>query len=336
MKGGRTLFGVAAALTGLLLSLCAAGAAGAFSPTPIATVIDLPHDCEMRFAPRLSPKAIPKLARQMGNAWSGCVKVRGLAVNGQLFADPDAYYRTGGDSWDAPAFYTDNPKLIADGSDRARWVEVSGFIAECDSLYFSRDYEQSWKSPDDGPCAKRGGMIMLVKEAQIGEPFLLTRRTSDRDRQRLGDLALVPAFDIAPPRVQALANDWLAAVRTGDREAYGRLMPDAAHDHDTEQALFEDARLDWLRKLPADRPIQLLVQNDRWYPNWQPTTYLGCVCRDDDCAGRWPINVYDAGLNPSRPYACVSILRDRYDRNGAWFAISGYDPRTLREPARRR
>ena len=310
-----------------LLSLGGASPSVAISYLTITTMARTPANCRPETARKTTVSAFRDLPFHIAPE---CVRVRGLLVDGLLFASLDDYHRAGGtnsplgDVWGLIA--DDHPHLLKASSPKAAWVELTGIVAHCTASY------HPWPGPRGRYCEETTGRVLIVKDARKGKSFTLERPASEADRA--GFAALLDLRDDNPEasEVRDLASRWVAALQGGDLARFLAIARLGATHTGPQETLFTTPEWRSVRDPSRALPLRIFGENypQSAYPSW---TYYACVCREADCTGRWPITSWDAGLNPRHPYVCTEIKRGYPDRN-IWSLWMSEDSRTLREPAR--
>ncbi|HUQ11328.1 MAG TPA: hypothetical protein VM146_13525 [Steroidobacteraceae bacterium] len=206
-----------------------------------------------------------------------------------------------------------------------RHVTIVGRVQDCESIRamaHASDGENE-VSYITGYCHSANGAYLWVNGLRFhgGPPFF--RQMGSYERADYGDLAPVPADWPHRERVEALAAEFLTALRAGDSATLGRI-------HFGSVGLKrEDAEAQTLRFLLKDRhspfaslrlgatPPQMAILTWRSeldhdaerQANRRKDDYdaFVCFCRTGDCAGRWPIDEIDTDNLPSRPYACTQV-----------------------------
>jgi hypothetical protein len=162
-----------------------------------------------------------------------------------------------------------------------------------------------------GYCHYEGGPTIVVSAYDISEGRY-ERMTGEAARRRYGNLAPMPSDWPARAQVEAVAAEFLQALRAGDgpklaalhetngeTNEHGRaLLFDLLHNP---ESVFAQAR----RAAPAQTAIFVSAAEDGTLLGREARAATICFCRTADCGDRWPIAFNDADNDPSRPYACV-------------------------------
>jgi hypothetical protein len=341
---------------GLALALAAAGvgtdapAAGRKATQPREFVLVLRPDvaqCPTGALPRVS---VVEVAADPVRFKGACVRLQGVWAGDGLYADLDAYQRR------ATAFgpYEDEPKAAAGGVgvyappdliarkaaayDMPVRADMVGKLGTCEDL-------AKGALMVSGYCRGGAGAILAVDDADLA-PLRVSRLVSEDDRRKFGNLAPAPADWAAAAQVDGLLAAWLQAVAHGDADTLARLHGKGdslkgARPDEVMRAVEIDEGL-WSEVRSWSRPHQTAVfvakprgasGPDRSNSRWDQAA-VGCVCREDDCAGRWPISYADTGTNGARPYLCVELRRSGKDRASPspWRVSAHADDRRLSEP----
>lgn len=206
-------------------------------------------------------------------------------------------------------------------SERYQHVSILGYVQDCEEV---RACALASAGPDEivfvtGYCHSYNGAHIAVARLRKrkGEPF--ERQMGAAARPGYGDLAPAPEDWLHRAKVDALASEFLEAVRSKDRDKLLQLHFDNAglkwEDDKVKliRFLLEDRRspfADFRRR--SDLPQrQILVERDllesRDERDADNYSSVVCFCREDDCTDRWPIATFDADNLPVRPYVCTTI-----------------------------
>jgi hypothetical protein len=207
-------------------------------------------------------------------------------------------------------------------------VSIVGRVQDCEEV---RACVHEAAGPDEivmisGYCHNSNGAYIWIENLRRrkGRPF--ERQMTARPGYR--DLTPAPEDWAHRAKVDALADEFLKALRSGDRE---RLL--ALHFRNAELE-WEDDEAQVVRFVLKDRKSpfldtrkrselpqrQILVEraslesnDERDSSNYRATI---CFCREDDCTGRWPIASFDADNLRTRPYVCTTVSPYYVHRKG--------------------
>jgi hypothetical protein len=166
-----------------------------------------------------------------------------------------------------------------------------------------------------GYCHYESGPTIVVDAYEIsGQRF--ERMTGEAARGRFGNLVAMPADWPTRAAVEAIAAEFLAALRGRDRAALTALhdIRDSANEHDramlydlldSQYSVFAQARA----AAPAQTAIFVSAAADGtpFGRDSADPAAIVCFCRTSDCADRWPLTFNDANNAPGRPYACTKV-----------------------------
>lgn len=284
-----------------------------------------PEDCSARVATKAT---VGEIANQPAEFNGRCVAVDGVMHGMKLFESVDGVYLEPTDtlnpSSNGAQLGLDNMRGRRSGS--YQHVSIVGRVQDCEEIRAC----VLESAPGEyvivtGYCHSFNGAYLWVESLRKRKGPAFERQMGSAARPGYGDLAPAPANWTHRPQVDALADEFLEALRMKDRE---RLI--AIH--------FRNVDLDWkddeaelirfmlkdpkspfldLRKRPQSPQREIFVErasiesddeNDSDYAN-DPDDYSAtiCFCREDDCTGRWPIARFDADNLRTRPYACTHV-----------------------------
>ena len=194
-----------------------------------------------------------------------------------------------------------------------------------------------------GYCHYHDGPTIIVQHYRLGRGGF-ERLTGEASRQRFGNIAPIP--DDWPHRraLEAMAADFLGALRSGDRARMAALhdiRPNTTHAHDSRMLalLLDDPNSPFAELRRRDTPQTLILTTTR---DGRPfagddndgVSGILCFCRAEDCSGRWPIAQFDADNAPARPYACTIVEPRDWSARGAGLNTPIGSTGFLAEPAR--
>lgn len=274
-----------------------------------------------------APTTVPQIAADPDEYVGRCVAIEGVMQRMFLFESVDGVYLQPRDGLNPASngFRLGLDHIVGHFSERYRRVAILGRVQDCETVRSALDASAGpgdlvWVS---GYCHYYNGPYLWVHDVQYrsGRPF--ERRMGSYERKDYGDLE--PAPDNWPHRaqVEALASDFLRALRTADRERLaGMHFRDVGDEWPEEEAamlrfLLRDGRSPFASIRTGRVPPQhiILVERSRLYPEAdEPSadekadySALVCFCRAPSCDGRWPIATFDADNVPGRPYACTRV-----------------------------
>ena len=281
-----------------------------------------------------------------------CVRVSGVWSGRELYADLDAYHRRGGrhtiyDDITRPRTFQvgvyapdDLIKLKGGSYDTPTAADMIARVGDCEDL---------WKGAlfVAGYCHSDFGAYLAVEDADLA-PLRLARLVSDKDRFQVGDLAVAPKDWAHRGAQEKLIRDWMRAFAAREEKAlielYGLSGPqlDQARKWSDTPGVSPPAPAyaDFQTYRPG-RQVEVFLEKphdasgpDSSREGWDWDS-IGCVCREADCTGRWPIGRMDARNNPMRPYVCLEFSRVGPDNEPPrWQLRAHLDERRMIEPGR--
>ena len=280
----------------------------------------------------------PAIARIQADpdAWIGrCVRLRGIAAAGRLYADRPALAETlrpsGKPATGSIVIY---PVRAVPRPARAASVELVGRIGSCAYAHAAMEGLRA-EQPDQ--ILMVGGYCHTSLETYV-EPAQI-RRLGTEGVRRLVEAELPPsrrALVEAPAGLPgaeahlAAARRLIASIAAADEVEFRRLVTPSSQDE--LEKLAGAAIPGWLRQDMADarrlfvaaaarqsgfgsandwKPFVERVALDGWKksPREAPTAFVICGCRTASCAGRWPVSPLDADRAASRPYLCFRTVK---------------------------
>ena len=271
---------------------------------------------------------IPQISADPKKYEGHCVAVDGVMQWASLFENADGLYLQPRDTLN-PA--SNGLRIGLDNvsrhfSERYRHVSILGRVQDCETV---RSCVQASAADGElvmvsGYCHYFDGPYVFVHGLELRRGPAFERRMGGYGRDGYGDLE--PAPEDWPHRttVDALASEFLRALRSNDRERLAGLH-------------FRDVGLDWKEDETAllhfllsarDSPFAnirtsqtspqqvVLIERQRLRQSQEdsatgnePSDYTAtvCFCRERNCSGRWPIATFDADNIAARPYACTRV-----------------------------
>ena len=275
-----------------------------------------------------APVAIAKVQAGL-DVWIGrCVRLRGIAAGGRLYADrlalAEAIRPDHGPPLGSIVIY---PTAGARPGGKAAWVDLIGRIGSCAAHH---DLAEQGRAEQPDSIIMVGGYCHTSVETYV-RPERITRLPGDGvPRLTEAELPKARRTLVQAPAGQARAGAHLAAVRAliaailaGDEPAFRRLV-----SPETQAELDQHANRplpDWLRDdvgaahrqfaaarqnrsaFAAIGEIRLFVAREALADaaKGNAADYFACGCRTADCSGRWPVTPLDADRDPARPYLCL-------------------------------
>ncbi|MEO7689540.1 MAG: hypothetical protein ABIS51_09650 [Sphingomonas sp.] len=268
-------------------------------------------------------------------AWEGrCVRVRGIAVNIELFADRQAMLE------DIGGFGKSRRRSIIilarhpqPTHRRPILVEVTGAVGSCatDNAIVAA---MAAAEPDSfimvgGYCHTSLATYIRpisIRDLHGGNPVRLVEGEVPLDRRQLVE---APAGLPGRVEITVAARSLVAAIAARDEETFRRLSsPDVQRELDRSNSEMPD----WLRRDLAESHRDFVKITGSNSPFASVSTLAGrqervlierseladaledsggkpeltiCWCKTADCSGRWPVIAFDADNLPRRPYLCV-------------------------------
>jgi hypothetical protein len=166
-----------------------------------------------------------------------------------------------------------------------------------------------------GHCHWQDGAVIHAVSWSEEPPRSYRRLMGERARARVGSFARLPQASPQRAALESFANDFLRALRAGDRAALAQLhdvAPQASERDPALRALLDDPGSVWaeIRRGPVPRRAIFAPtrpQSAAPEPAGDLPEGLACFCRVRDCSGAWPIAWADADNAAERPYACTFV-----------------------------
>lgn len=299
------------------------------APLLVALLVALVHpamsaDCIQRDAIRVT---VPQVARHPDDYMDKCVLIDGVMYGHSLFETVAGVYVRSPDPLDDTK---SGLRLGVDGARQRvragyRHVTLLGRIQDCEAI---RQMVHAAEGPDEvvmvaGFCHTAYGPYVDIEDLRYheGAPFL--RQTASDAPPDYGDIEPVPADWPHRAKIEALAEKFLAALRTTDRATLTDIhFEDVGPEWNEDKArllhfLLDDPRSPFPAVRRSGSTPQTMILSYRELVHPGPDDDLReaeadysafvCFCRERECSGRWPIASFDADNTPDRPYACTLI-----------------------------
>jgi hypothetical protein len=301
------------ALSAILLIACLSSGALAADPPSEET----PETCTARNSQRAT---VAQIATD-SDAYEGeCVAVDATMHYTSLFDNVDGVYVEPPDSTNPSSsglrIGLDN--ISRHSSDRYRGVSVVGRVQDCETV---RNCVHSSAGENEivmisGYCHYYDGAYLWVHDLKFRRAPAFVRHMGDKERDDYGDLAIAPPNWLNRAKVEALADEFLQALRTGDGDKLADLhFRNVGLEWEDDEAamlkfLLKDRRSPFSAIRTARTPPQRIILVEKSLLEEQSSdeyTATVCFCREKDCTGRWPIATFDADNISARPYACTRV-----------------------------
>ena len=297
---------------------------------------------------------VSQIGRDVGRFVDRCVRVSGLLYQGILHDNRESLYLARLGSWDGGALRSSPIHHLWVGGPRRQGLDnrtpvpatVVGRIDTCDQRHRRnvgemRRFEEIVVASSH--CYAAEGQLIMASEV-VTARGATERMTGEAARQRFGNLAPMPAAWPERARTEAVTGQFLAALRSGDRErvaaihgirpgsrdaasqSWRRLIAYMLEDLDSPFASFRRAGPSQVAYF-----VPRLTERDRGERTG--LAVIACFCRARDCRDRWPISTIDTRHQPGRPYACTSVFARDWVPAGVELETDP-DPSGPREPAR--
>jgi hypothetical protein len=276
------------------------------------------EDCSARNSARAT---VPEIAGNPEKFTDRCVAIDGVTQGIYLFESVDGVYLQPPDRINpaSSGFRLGLDHFFGKLNGEYRHVSILGRVQDCGTIRdvvlatAEEEGEVAWVS---GYCHYFNGPYVYVHRFQLrsGRPF--KRRMGRYEREDYGDLVPAPADWAHRAKVEALAGEFLRALRAGDREKllwiHFREVGLEWEDDEREliQFLFRSRKSPFaaIRTRVGASPEQIiLLKRADLHDESSGYSSTICFCREATCAGRWPIATFDADNVPSRPYACTEV-----------------------------
>jgi hypothetical protein len=309
----------------ILVTVLVTLATGVGSAGTHDTVTAQATKCSARNSERVT---IPQISADPQKYRGRCIAVEGVMQRASLFESVDGLYLQPPDILN-PA--SNGLRIGLDNisrhfSERYRHVSILGRVQDCETVRscVHASAAEGEVVMVNGYCHYFNGPYVFVHDLELRRGPAFERRMGDYGRDGYGDLG--PAPEDWPHRatVDALASEFLRALRSNDRERLAGLhFRDVGLDwKDDETALLHfllsarDSPFASIRtsQTPPERVV-LVERLREWRPQREGSsgnelsdyTATVCFCREKSCTGRWPIATFDADNIPARPYACTTV-----------------------------
>lgn len=239
-----------------------------------------------------------------------CLTLTAVAFEHHLYDDVAGLYEASPDPSNAT---TALPFVGSRGhapSRRYGRVTVTGVVGDCDCAH-----AVAAELSAGGEIVMIGGYCHTATGPYL-EAQSLIRQGPVRWERRLsgpGDLAPPPPDWVDRAKIEATARRFATALQAGDKASLMQLALPDYDPNDSEDARGPEVRetLDALQgpafaRLRREGPAsQHIILTTRGLAADETDRAVVCFCRENDCAGRWPIARFDADNLSSRPYACI-------------------------------
>jgi hypothetical protein len=271
-------------------------------------------ECNARNAQRAT---VPDIAQNPERYLSRCVVVDGVMHGLYLFESVDGVYLEPPDSLNpSSSGFRIGLDHLSRFTEDYEHVSITGRVQDCEGVSAGVQSGHDELLFITGYCYFFIGAYVWIHDLDRwrGAPF--ERRMGSYERADYGDLVPAPADWRHRATVEALARQFLDALRKGDRERLAGLhFRDVGLNwKDDEAALLKfllarDSPFAAIRS--AEEPLEqlILVARSAFEPGADADNYSSvvCFCREESCAGRWPIATFDADNVRTRPYVCTDV-----------------------------
>jgi hypothetical protein len=263
---------------------------------------------------------VPSIAAEPERYLGKCVALSGVMQRFFLFESVDGVYLQPREPLNpsSSGFRLGLDHISEVFSEEYRHVAITGRVQDCEAV---RGAVDASVGPNEivlisGYCHYYNGAYVWVDELEPrrGRPF--DRRMGSYERKDYGDLEPAPQNWPHRATVEALAEQFLQALRTRDRERLAGLhFRDVGLEwEDDEEALLRfllarDSPFADVRDGRAPPEQMILVERASLEPDADDDNYsaIVCFCREPSCAGRWPIASFDADNVRARPFVCTDV-----------------------------
>lgn len=260
-----------------------------------------------------------------------CVQVRGIIVARGFVRDQRELYETfSGASAGSPIIGVYGKEYATDGQSNlwgARvWADIFAYTYSCEE-FSAHSWESARRANEEaeargerathfpfiaGLCHYRGGPVLWVSSWTV-VPGLSTQLQSESDVERYRNLVEADERWSHFKDTRTVFVTWLDLVRSSDPtplvEYYlKRYYSNLPNGRDSAKTRAEATRgaFSFLvgRAMP---PIKVLLYTASYRRNETDFTAYGCICKETDCAGRWPTHTLDAAGDRASPFMCTEI-----------------------------
>lgn len=326
-----------------LICVCAALLASAL-PARAAGEDERPRPCT-------AAAAVPVTIQQImadREAWHlRCVRLTAMSDGLLLYTGVEGYYRSSShrpsdgshDRW----IGLDNSRLLPRiPGDRFSEVTIVGRVQECETMRAIADQalgpgEIGWVS---GYCHTATGPVIWLTAVSRVRALEAVRHTGDWAREAYGDLDFAPENWPHRRLVEARAEAFLRALRSGDRSAFAELHGGGRNRRNSEAAVqLAFAPGSPFAETARNGAPQMAIfvgrhdAADRSHEREDFSAARICFCRTSECAGLWPISRSDADNRPERPYVCTALTANVTTGGSHQIFWTDRELRGLSEPA---
>jgi hypothetical protein len=264
---------------------------------------------------------IPGIQAEPARFIGRCVTVSGAVSGRRLYTGREGIYLVSR-AWEARA--GDSPdfrhRLGIDGQTmrglarHPSWTTVTGWLDSCE-LRAERARRRPLAPGEiripslGGYCHWEGGPVLVPSDYSLRE-LRYDRLVGEEARQLYGNLAPMPAVWPFRRQMEVMAGDFLAALRSADREALEALYDDQIGREDLSYLIDDPASP--FAELRGSAPSQTahfvgMAPDGSLLDRDEPDATI-CFCRSGDCSNKWPIARFDAENAPERPFACIRVV----------------------------
>lgn len=297
-------------------------------------LVAVPEKCSALVSERAT---VQQIATNPTSFQGHCVMVEGVMQRNSVYDNVDGIYLRPEDTLDPSS---NGARLGLDNvgnrwSEDFRHASIIGRVQDCETV---RECLHAATGPGEivmiaGYCHSWNGAYLRIHDVRFRKDVPWERRMGAYGRPGYGDLQPVPADWPHRSRIESLANEFLEAVRSADRDKLADIhFRNVGLEWEDEEAalirfVLRDRNSPFVSFRHDDRKPQQQILINRpsldsdesaLVDDADEDDYVAtvCFCREPDCTGRWPIARLDADNVRTRPYVCTQI--EPYYEKGEW------------------
>jgi hypothetical protein len=207
------------------------------------------------------------------------------------------------------------------------YADLIGFAYSCEQLWDLSEAQADQANEEakkrgsneetisfiSGECHYHGGPLLWVSQITVDEG--IANRLFGGAGAKYGDIMpMLPDAPHAAAITNAIAPIF-EFVRKQDKaglEAHLKKLGNGGASYNANDAIdLRQATFSFLMGAPKTPDVHYFVPNERIRGADGDYAAIGCVCKVEDCDGKWPIAYMDATNRPGWPYSCIQIWKER-------------------------